>query len=823
MGNVLADVRHAARVLRKGPGFTLTAIAALALGIGANTAIFSVVNAVLLKPLPYPEPDRLVSVARLFRTGRGTSISVPKYTTWKRNAPCFEAMAAYDFGGPGLNLAGGDVPEQVNGIHASREYFDVFGANTALGRTFTVEEDQPGGPRVVVLSNGLWKRRLGGDRAILGRSITLSAEIYTVVGVLAPNFHPDPPADVWIPLQADPASTNQGHYLTVTGRLKRGVTLAQANAQLKAAGERFRAVNPDWMDKQETVGALPEQEVQVRNVRPALLVLAGAVALVLLIACANVANLLLARATGRQREIAIRAAIGAGRGRIVRQLLTESVLLAGVGGLVGLVLGSVGVRALLAITPGNVPRVDDLAKGSVFTGVLDWEVLAFTLGVSLLTGLLFGLAPALQISRTDLSSTLKESGSRSGTGTRHHRVQNILVISETAMALVLLVGAALLIRTFAGLRSVDPGIDPNHILTLQVSLAGQRYNTPEQLGRFETQVRQRLEALPGVTAATQTVLLPVSGNNIDLPFIIEGRPLQDKYHGDEYWRSIGPHYFDVFRIRLLRGRVFDERDNAKSQPVVIVDEAFARKYFPKDDAIGHQLNIGKGLGPEFDEQPRQIVGIVSDVREGGLDAEMRPVMYVPNAQISTGLLKFANQLIPWSWAIRTAGDPFALSRAVEREILAVDGQMAAAKINSMQKVLASGIARQDFNMLLLTIFAGIALLLAAIGLYGLMAYSVEQRAQEMGIRMALGAQSGDVLKMVMQHAMLLAGVGVAIGMAAAFGLARVLTSLLFGVKAQDPLIFAAVALVVTSVNLLASYGPARRATRVDPVNALKYA
>ncbi|HYM13166.1 MAG TPA: ABC transporter permease [Bryobacterales bacterium] len=822
MQTLLADLRHAFRLLRKNPAFTLIALAALALGIGANTAIFSVVNAVLLRPLPYPEPDRLVFLMRKYPNGTGNSASVPKFTVWKQYNKALESMSAYDFVGPGLNLGNGDRPEQVKAIHASADFFRLFGASPILGRTFTPQEDRPGGPHVVVISNGLWKRRFGGDASLVGRSITLGSEPYTVIGILSPGFQPDPPSDVWLPLQADPAGTNQGHYLLVAARLRPGATLEAANAELKLAGEQFRRSFPQWMEDKESVAAVPMQKEMVGNVRPALLILVGAVSFVLLIACANVANLLLARAASRQKEIAIRAAIGASRGRLVRQLLTESVLLASGGAVLGLLLGSWGVRLLLAASPGNIPRIGDLSKGSPLA-LLDWRVLAFTLGVAFLTGILFGLFPALQLSRPDLSSTLKEAGGRSGSGLRQSHTRGLLVVSEVALALVLLIGAALLIRTFVGLRRVNPGFDPHNILTLQMSLTGPRYSTATQMENFDRQAQQRIEALPGVLAASPAICLPVNNYGIDLPFLIEGKPpAQGRYNGDEFWRFVGPHYFDAFRIPLRHGRVFDDRDSSKAAPVVVINEAMAKKYWPQQDPLGARITIGKGLGPEFDDPPRQIIGIVGDVREGGLSRPPRSVMYVPAAQVSDALYRFGNKIIPASWAIRTAVNPYSLSAAVQREFLALDGQLAVAKVQTMEQIVRDATARENFNMLLLTIFAAIALLLAAIGIYGVMSYSVEQRSHEIAIRMALGADRRDVLRLFVLHGLRLAGLGVVIGLGAAFGLTRLLARLLFGVKPNDPATYLTVAAILTAITLLASFLPARRATQVDPLVALRY-
>ncbi|HEX4596083.1 MAG TPA: ABC transporter permease [Bryobacteraceae bacterium] len=822
MSSFASDLRHSIRVLLNSPGFTTIAVAALALGIGANTAIFSVVNTVLLQPLPYPEPDRIMRVERSFPGGVGSSSSIPKFMAWRKNQ-VFEALTIHDFSSLGLNLGTGDHPEQVNGIHVSQEYFRVFGAAPALGRTFLPQEDLPGGAKVTVLSNDLWKARLGGDPLLIGKPLILSGDRYTVVGILPAGFHSDPPADLFIPLQADPNSNNQGHYLNVAGRLKPGVTVEAARANMKLAGEEFRRANPNWMGPNENVTVVPLREALVGDVRPALLILVGAVGFVLLIACANVANLLLARASARHKEIAIRTAVGASRGRLVSQLLTESVLLAAVSGLVGFLIGAWGVRILLALSPGNLPRVNERDHVVSAVTALDWHVLAFTLGIAVLTGVVFGLFPALHISKLDVNSVLKETSGRSGTGLRQNRARSILVASEMALAVILLVGAALMIRTFIGLRSVQPGFDPHNVITMQTSLTGGRYDSTAKVETMVRQVVQRIEALPGAQSAAETIVLPVEGG-IDLPFLIEGRPLAngDRYTGDEQWRSVSPHYFTAFRIPLLRGRMFEDRDTGKSERVMIINQAMAKKYWPKGDPVGQRVTIGKGLGPQFEEPTRQVIGVVGDVRENGLSTADQGVMYVPQAQMTDPLTQFAVSVIPLSWAIRTAADPTALTSAIQRELQAVDSQLPIAKIRTMEQVVSESTARQNFNMLLLSIFAGLALLLAAIGIYGLMSYTVEQRTQEIGIRMALGAGRGDMLKLIVRQGMLLAGIGVAIGLGAAFGLARLLASLLFGVKTTDPFTYAAVALILTSVALFATYVPARRATKIDPLIALRY-
>ena len=821
METFLTDLRYAVRTARRNIGFTAIALAALALGIGANTAIFTVVDAVLLQPLPYPQPDRIMKLGRQFRTGVGYSNSIPKYMAWRQN-DAFDAMALYDFGALAMNVGSSDPPQTVKGLRVSADYFKVFGVSTVAGRTFSQQEDLPNGPAVTVISYNVWQTRFGGSNEVVGRPLLLNGVSYTVVGILSKGFQPDPEADVWTPLQADPNSTNHGHYLNVAGRLKPGVTVASAQAQMKVVGERFRKANPKWMDAEESVAVVSMRDATTGEVKTALLVLFGAVALVLLIACANVANLLLARAAGRQRELAIRSAMGADRRRVVRQLLTESVLLAGCGGLLGLALGVAGVRGLLLLVPGNIPRVTDASGAAIVVPSVDWRVMLFTIVVSLLTGLLFGLLPALHTSKPDLVSTLKEASGRSGTGVRHTRIRSGLVVAEMALALVLLVGAALLIRSFVGLRSVDPGLDPHNVFTFQTSLAGSAYSTTASVSNFTTQVVQRIETLPGVEAAASTIVLPVEAG-VDLPFTIIGKPpASGEYNGDEQWRSVSPHYFRVFKIPLLRGRPFSETETGASSRVVIINDAMAKKYWPKEDALGQMIVIGKGLGPQFEEPPRQVVGIVGNVRENGLGNADVGVMYVPQSQMTEGLTALANSVIPLSWCVRTTSDPSSFRVAIERELHGVDGLMPISRERLMTEVLSGASARQNFNMVLLTIFAGVALMLAAIGIYGLMSYSVDQRTQEIGIRMALGADAGRMLRVVLREGMTLGVLGVVLGLLLAYGLTRLLASLLFGVKASDPFTFGAVAGILTMVALVATYIPARRVTAIDPANALRY-
>jgi predicted permease len=822
METLLADVRHSVRVLIKNPGFTIVAVLALALGIGANTAIFSVIDRALLAPLPFHESERIMRVARKFPNGNGSSVSIPKFEAWRKSAS-FQSMAAYDFGGVSLNLGTGDRPNPVNAVHVTSDFFNVFGVKPILGRTFSAEEDVPNAGKFTVLTFNVWKNRLGAGRDVIGKTITLSGEQYIVLGVLPEGYQPDPPSDVYLPEQFDPNSNNQGHIYYVAGRLRPGVTPQSAQAEMAVIGDQFRAGHSDIMDKTESVAVIPLRVAIGGDIRFALVIMAGAVGFVLLIACANVASLLLARAAGRQREIAIRTAVGASRWRIVRQLLTESMLLGLSGGVAGLALGTIGVRMLLALSPGNIPRINDPEHSLGGVALLDWRMLAFLIGISLFTGVVFGLFPALRVSRFDLNATLKEASGRSGTGLKHTRIGGLLMIGEIGLAVVLLAGAALMIRTFSGLRSVNPGIDPTNVLTLRTSISGGRYGTTAQVAAMVQQATDRIQAVPGVRVVASAVSLPMDQVGIDMPFSIEGRTpkLNEKWEGDEYWRFVSAGYFEALRIPLLRGRYFTRNDTGKTDRVVIINEAFAKKYWPSGDPIGQQMLIAKGLGADFDEPPRQIVGIVGSVTEAGLSQGKVPVMYVPQSQITDGLTRLGASLLPLSWTIRTSGDPHSVAAAVGREFESLDATLSPSHVEGMDQVIAESNTRQNFNTLLLTVFALIALLLAAVGIYGLMAYTVEQRTQEIGIRMALGANQGKIMRLVLGQGMRLAIVGTVLGLAAAYGLTRFLSNFLYGVKPSDPLAFSMVAVTLIAVVLLAAFVPTRRAMRVDPVIALR--
>ncbi len=814
MAEFARDLKHALHSFRKSPGFTLAAVSALALGIGANTAVFTVVNAVLLKPLGYRDATRLVLFDIMEPEGKYPNASIPNFRIYREQTSVFSDVAAFDNGGPGLNLTG-ERPEQVQGMHVSESYFRMMGAPVLLGRTFTPQEDSPRGSSVVILSYGLWQRRFGGDAHVIGKSLSLGNEPYTIIGVMGRDFRTEQDADLWIPFQFDLNSTNQGHYFQVAGRLKPGVTLAQANAQMKVATAEFQRLYPDAL-----AGAYfrvePLRDSVIGDARQSLLVLLGAVSLVLLIACANVANLLLVRATGRRREFAIRTALGARRSRIVRQLLTESLLLAITGGALGLALGFAGVRALLAVSPAGLPRVGE--NGATVS--LDWRILAFTLGASLVTGIVFGLFPALSASRADLNSVLKESSNRAGTGFRQGKARAALVVSEVSLALVLLVGAALLIRTFIALRAVNPGFDPHNVLTLEMSLTGEHYQTTAAVAQMVEEGRRRLNALPGVEDSTFTCCLPIQ-RELGQPFTIVGRPAPDpKDMPGADWTEVSAGYFNVFRIPIVRGRTINEHDLAGSTPVMLINQALARQYFPKQDPVGEQIEIGRADGPQLTDHVRVIVGVVADTHTQGLGRAPQPMMFVPQSQVLDFLTGLSSQIIPLRWAVRTHGDPLLLASQIEDQIRQASGGFPMAHVRTMDEVVGVSTARQTFNMLLLSIFGSIALVLAAIGIYALMAYSVQQRRQEMGIRMALGADRAVIRRLVIWQGMRLALMGLALGIAAAFALTRLISSFLFGVKAWDPTAFIVVPITLGCVALVAVWLPAARASRLDPVKAL---
>jgi putative ABC transport system permease protein len=820
MHTLWQDIRYGARMLLKNPGITFVVILALALGIGANTAIFSVVNAVLLRPLPYPEPDSLLFLNERSPVLDEMSISYPNFTDWRNQNHVFEKIGVYNR--ESYNLTGAGEAERILTAQASADLFSALRVNAAVGRVFTNEEDQPGGTPVVVLSHGLWQRRFGGQMSLLNQSLTLNGKSYTVIGVMPQGFQYPSRVEMWVPvgqLSGELSWKERGNHpgLYAVARLKPGATLAQAQADMENIAVNLEKQYPD-SNAGNRVRIRTLLETYVSDVRNALWVLFGAVAFVLLIACANIANLLLARATARQKEMAIRSAMGAGRWRIARQLLTESVLLSITGGILGLLIARWCIDFILYISPNAIPRSKEIS--------LESRVLAFTIGVSFLTGILFGLVPAMQAGVVDVHETLKETGR--GT-TRRHWLRSSLVVVEVASTLVLLIGAGLMIRSFYRLQNVNPGFSYARLASFTISLPEKKYKTEDQTIPFYKRLMENTRTLPGVEAVAAASGLPLGNNGWQTSFVVDGqpRPPRDQTPLMEAC-TVTPDYFRAMNIPLLRGRYFTDQDDRSflagrdlskldegarfvaGVNSIIIDEEFARRHWPNEDAVGKRIKMGGDESPVF----LTVLGVVGRVKMEGLSQDSNRVQgYFPFWQ-----LPFNGMTV----IIKATGDPNQLIASAREQVKQLDPDQPIYNIKTMDEIRSESVSGERLNLTLFSIFAGIALVLAVVGIYGVMSYTVTQRTHEIGIRMAIGAQQRDVFKMVLGQGMMLALIGIAIGLVGAFALTRLMASMLFGVTATDPATFAAIAVLLTAVALMACYLPGRRATKVDPVISLRY-
>lgn len=801
METLLRDIRYGIRSMLKRPGFTVIALIALALGIGANTAIFSLVNAVLLQPLPFADPDRLVWVFGNIRNGGNrASVSPLDFLDYRKQNTTFEEFAAQFSSPRALNLTGNGEPERLTAAAVTGNYFQTLGARAALGRTFQLENENPGQELVAVLSYGLWQKRFAGDPNIVSKTVMLDGKKVEVIGVMPQDFNFPRATEVWMPINfdnSDDLKQRKAHFMRPIGKLKPGVTLAQAQADTDAIARRLEEQFPDsnvgW-----SLRLVSLREQLVGNTRPTLILLFGAVGFVLLIACANVANLLLVRAATREREIALRTALGASRWRIVRQMITESVLLSLVGGTLGALLAIWGVDLLVSLSAGSIPATAHVR--------IDATVLVFTLLVSLVTGLLFGLAPALRTMKLNLSESLKEGGRSGSEGGQRNRTRSLLVVLESAIAVVLLIGAGLLVRSLIELQKTNPGFDAHNVLTMRVDLSREKYSTREKAAGFFTQLESRVRGLPGVENVGFVTELPLSGQPNDMPFVVEGRPpvaINDSFGAD--FRRINHEYLKALRIPLLRGRTFTEQEAQQSAKVVVISELLASHVFPNEEPLGKRLIMVSG------KDPWEIIGVVGDIRHRALGSQPLPAMYMPTYQTS-----YTNLVI------RTQGDPANLAAAVRKEVQGIDPDQPVAAVRTMDEWVATSVAEPRYRTALLGLFAVLALVLAATGIYGVMSYSVAQRTHEIGVRMALGARRFDVIRLVVRQGMLLVIVGVALGIVGAIALTRLMSTFLFGVTAKDPVTFVAVAALLTLVAFVACYIPARRATKVDPLVALRY-
>ena len=799
------DLRYAIRLLAKSPAFTAVAVITIALGVGPNTAIFSMINAVLLRPLPYRDSQRIVMLWETWKA-RGFDqlpVSGPTFLDWKSQNRSFEDMApAFTIPEYGFNVTSGGEPERAQAAQAGANFFSVLGVQPVLGRAFLPEEDKPGGRAVALLGHRFWQRRFGGDRGILGGTIGLDGTSCTVVGVLPPEIDAIAKVDVWIPIGKNLAAENRGnHNFGIMARLRPGVSAEQAQREMDAIEKQIEMQYPGT-NAGIGVTVMPINQLVAGPIRPALLVLFAAVAFLLLIACANVASLLLARAAARQKEIALRASLGASPFRVVRQVLTESLLLSGLGGLLGTLLAFLCLQSLRSVPPELLPRLGETN--------IDFRVLLFTLGISALTGVLFGLAPALRASKADLNSALKEGGGRGAIGGSSHRLRSVLLTAEVALSLILLAGAGLMARSFLRVTGLDPGFRADQTLTMHLTLTPSKYGDPRSRTMLTKSVIEKIATLPGVRSAAAISYLPMRGRILDLrisiaSFQVEGQPAaQPGLEPTADYRVITPGFLKTMGIPLRRGRDFTEHDQADSKRVVLINDTMARLYFAKQDPAGRRIRVGREM--------REVVGVVADVRMNGLEKSVDPAIYAPFEQ---------DPPPQFSLVVRSASDPLALTAAVRRKILEVDSEQPVADVRTMQQVVDDSLIVRRLATWLLGIFAGLALALAGVGVYGLVSYSVTQRTNEIGLRVALGAQPADVLRMVVQRGLVVSLIGVALGLPAAFALAQLIRGLLFGVTAADPMVFVGVPVLLVAVAAMASYLPARRAMRIDPTAALR--
>ena len=814
MESLFKDIRYGFRSLWKRPGFTAIAVITLALGIGANTAIFSVVNATLLRPLPFRDPERVVMIwgflPKMAQTADKLPSSSGNFVSLHNQNHTLEQLAA--FRSWSWQLTGGSEPELLQGARVSADFFSAIGVAPMMGRTFTPDEDLPNRAPVAIIGYGVWQRHFGADQNVIGKTMTLTGQTVMVVGVMPRGFQFPGGAnmipglqfalqnDVWMPLAlTDEEKRQQGNLnLALIGRLKSGVSPNQAQLELRGLQQNLPLGTVGY-----TVNVVPLHQQMVGKIRKLLLVLLATVAFVLLIACANIANLLLARATSRQKEIAIRAALGAGRVRLIRQLLTESLLLSLVGGALGFLLAVWGSSLLVSLIPEDVPRVHEVS--------VDGRILAFTLLISFVTGVVFGLAPALQAAKLDLNASLKEGLRGTTAGLRENRFRGLLVVSEVAMAVVLMVSASLLIKSFVRLLEVKPGFNPSHVLTMDVQLPNlppSRYAKEEAQTAFFAQLMDRIKALPGVQGAGSVVTLPLTGAFESTDLIIEGRPkLPSGQEPDADYTTVTTDFFQTLQIPLLKGRQFTARDSKEAPGVIIINDILARSYWPNEDPIGKRFTVG------FEKSPREIIGVVGSIKQTTLDADVRPAMYMPHLQSPNSGMTLI---------VRTSGEPLALAAAVREQVRALDKDVPVTHIQTMDQVFGASVAQPRFSMLVVGLFAALALILSSVGIYGVMAYSVSRRAHEIGVRMALGARTSQVMQLVLKEGMVLALMGIAIGLFGAFALTRLMATLLYGVGAKDPFTFVSVATLLAVVALIACYIPARRATKVDPLVALRY-